>query len=750
MISLGRVILSLGLITAVGLGAAAESAAAENQNQGGDPQGLIQPFNYDGVQLLDGRLKRQFEQVKEFYLALRDNDILKGFRQRVGAPAPGEEIGGAYSSRPLSFGQWLSGFARMYRVTGDTAIRDKAVYLMDEWANTISDDGSFYYSAKGEPSHYIYEKTLGGLVDMVEYVGSEDAIEHLGKITDWAERELDRSQPFAGPAGEWYTLSENLYRAYELTGDRRYYDFAKAWEYTDYWNIFARGETPFQEILKTNPGHESYHGYSHVNTLSSAAMAYRVRGEQHYLDTIVNAYTFLKDTQLYATGGYGPEEQFVVPDGLPETILGFRRGESHGDVKFHFETSCGSWAGFKLARYLQTFTGEAHYGDWIERLIYNGVGAMIPMNEDGMIMYGSKYHLHGAQKSLFTTWFCCQGSLPIAVTDYHNLIYYHDQENLYVNLFVPSRVQWEGPQGKVILLQETDFPEKDTVHLHIQPSVPGRFGVNFRVPLWARDGVDVEVNKTPFQTQAVPGQWARIERPWEPHDVVTLRFDLSTRVEPLPGCESPVAILRGPVVMVAATARDSEGAIPTESGLRFPADWIVSQDYKLTYPLGSSKLLPVNRAKKLHTNQVMRPFYDIKAGEYYRMYFERPRGTRISTKELSFHGDWQSDGTLFVAQKPGSYFEATCRGKTLVWEGLRQADGGMADVRIDGNVVAEVDQYGYTDVHVGRLDQREVPFRWSISDLRGGEQTIRVTVLADKNPTSQGTTINVSGLLVYP
>ena len=238
--------------------------------------------------------------------------------------------------------------------------------------------------------------------------------------------------------------------------------------------------------------------------------------------------------------------------------------------------------------------------------------------------------------------------------------------------------------------------------------------------------------------------------PWELNDVVTLRFDLSPRVEPLPGCTSPVAVLRGPVVMVASTARDSEGSVPTESGLRFPADWIVSQDYKLKYPSGASTIVPVDRAKKIHTNQVMRPFYEIEAGEYYRMHFERPRGTRMPTEELSFHGDWQADRTWFVARQPGSYFEATFRGRTLVWEGLRQFEAGMADVSIDGRPVAQVDQYGYTDVHVGRLDQREVPFRWSISDLGGGEHTMRVTVLSNKNPKSQGTAINVGHLVVYP
>jgi hypothetical protein len=479
-------------------------------------------------------------------------------------------------------------------------------------------------------------------------------------------------------------------------------------------------------------------------------MAYKVTGERHYLDTIVNAYQFLQDTQCFATGGFCPEEQFVVPDGLPETLVGIRRGKSNVDVRFHFETSCGSWAAFKLARYLQSFTGEARYGDWIERLIYNGVGALIPMNDYGMIMYGSKYHLYGAQKSLFTVWFCCQGSLPIVVTDYHNLIYYYDKENLYVNLFVPSKVEWKGPNGMVTMLQETRFPEKDTVHLRVRPKNPGRFGLKFRVPLWAHDGVKVKVNNEIFKTATVPGEWAVIERDWSFDDRATLQFDLSPRIEPLTKYVSPVAVLCGPVVMVRSTARQSEAGIPTEGNLRFPADWLMGEDPKIAYSFSPSMRANVDRRRKLHTNQVLRPFYDIKAGEYYRMYFERAGKTTVSPDELAFHGKWGSEGTARYAKKPGSYFEGKFKGSNLVWEGLRHQDAGIAKVSIDGREMAEVDQYGYTDVYVPRLDQREVPFRWSISNIGGGEHTIKVTILPRKNPSSSGTKINVSRLLVYP
>ena len=733
-------LVSFSLIHAIGM----------PSSDSGKPDGVIQLFNYEGVQLLDGRLKTQFEQVKEFYLSLRANDILIGFRERAGENAHGKELGGAHSNSALGFGQWLGAFARMYKVTGDEVIREKAIYLMDEWGKTIDEDGFFgYQPPPHNPGHYIYEKMVGGLVDIYEYIGNERALDYLGKITGWAEKNLDRSNPYALPT-EWYTLSENLYRAYELTGDKRYSDFAKVWEYTDFWDILARGESVFQDILKTNPRHESYHGYSHVNALSSAAMAYKVSGDDHYLQTIKNAYTFLQSSQCYATGGYGPEEGFIVPNGMPETLVGIRRGESNVNVRFHFETSCGSWAGFKLSRYLMVFTGDAFYGDWIERLVYNGVGAMIPMNDYGMIMYGSKYHLYGAQKSLFTVWFCCQGSLPQTVTDYHNLIYFKDEENLYVNLYIPSKVDWQGPDGLVTLLQETSFPEKEIVNFRIEVQKPSRFGVKFRVPLWADGGVMVKVNNEVFETSTKPGKWAVIARNWSFNDKVTLQFDLSPRIEPLPGYVTPVAVLCGPVVMVRSTARKSENRTPGAGKLRFPSDWLMGEDPLIAYSASKSMRANVDPKRNLHTNQVMRPYYDLKSGEYYRMYFERANKKTVRPEELTFHGNWKTEGNTRYTGESGNSFEGMFEGSVLVWEGLRKNDAGIARVVIDGKEVAEIDQYGYTDVHVGRLDQREVPFRWSISSLEGGEHTIKVTVLSKKNPASKGNKINVSELLVYP
>ena len=92
----------------------------------------LEPFDYEGVRLLDGMQKSQYDRTREYYSKIPNDDILKGFRERAGLPAPGREMGGwAQVDTSGVFGQWLSGMARMYKATGDKEMRDKATLLMN-------------------------------------------------------------------------------------------------------------------------------------------------------------------------------------------------------------------------------------------------------------------------------------------------------------------------------------------------------------------------------------------------------------------------------------------------------------------------------------------------------------------------------------------------------------------------------------------------------------------------------------------
>jgi len=123
-----------------------------------DPRGKrsIESFNYQGVTFQSGRLRDQVNEVRHFYLTIPNDDLLKGFRSRAGLPAPGHDLGGWYSSDTfLVFGQIVSGLSRLYAASGDVACRDKANYLISEWAKCIEPDGYFYASRKPNAPHFL-------------------------------------------------------------------------------------------------------------------------------------------------------------------------------------------------------------------------------------------------------------------------------------------------------------------------------------------------------------------------------------------------------------------------------------------------------------------------------------------------------------------------------------------------------------------------------------------------------------------
>ena len=161
-------------------GSLAESAAqALSPSPSKANCGLID-FDYRGVTLDGGRMRMQLDEVRDDYLRIPNDDLLKGFRQRAGLPAPGNDLGGWYTADVFSvFGQIVSGLARIYAATGDAACRDKADALVAEWAKCIAPDGYFYYSTKPNAPHYVYDKMVGGLVDDYLYCGNKDALGHL-------------------------------------------------------------------------------------------------------------------------------------------------------------------------------------------------------------------------------------------------------------------------------------------------------------------------------------------------------------------------------------------------------------------------------------------------------------------------------------------------------------------------------------------------------------------------------------------
>jgi DUF1680 family protein len=514
-------------------------------------------FGYANVQLLDGPFRTQFDQNHQLFLNLNEDGLLKPFRKRQGMPAPGPDMGGWYDDADdfnekdnfhafiagHSFGQYLSGLARASAVTGSKPTQEKVHRLVRAFGETVEPTGKFYvdYRLPG----YTFDKTCCGLIDAHEFASDPHALEVLKRATEAVlphlpEKALSRAEQEARPhksiAYTWdetYTLPENFFLAYQRSGDKHYKELGERFIYHEYYDALAENHNAL-------PGK---HAYSHVNTFSSAMQAYLVLGDEKYLRAASNGLRMVQE-QSYATGGWGPDEAFVVPG---KGLL----AESLGKTRSSFETPCGAYGQFKITRYLLRVTRDSRYGDSMEQVLYNTVAGAKPILPEGTSFYYSDYNSDAARKVYYKDkWPCCSGTFPQLAADYGISSYYQSKEGLYVNLFLPSRVSWIQSGTQCALTQKTSYPTSNTTQLELEMARPEKFSVYLRVPAWADTKTRISVNGKRAEGDVVAGKFFELSRTWKTGDRVELEIGMPLSLEPVdPENPQIVALRRGPLAL---------------------------------------------------------------------------------------------------------------------------------------------------------------------------------------------------------
>jgi DUF1680 family protein len=514
-------------------------------------------FDYGDVKLTSDAHEKQLKETHLLLMNLSEDSMLKPLRQMSGLPAPGEDLGGWYHYNPdyvwgrdrdgfapgCAFGQWVSALARAYAIRKDNATREKVLRLNRLYAQTISGD---YYEVNRFPT-YCYDKFVCGLIDSHKYVGDPDAIAILEHTTDTAlphfpPHAVEHDTPWRPNKDkiwtwdESYTISENLFLAYQRGAGERYRELGRQYLLDSYYEPLAEG----RDVLAGR------HAYSHVNSLSSAMQAYLTLGSEKHLRAAQNGFDMLLN-QSFVTGGWGPYETLCKP-GAAELY------DSLADCHASFETPCGAYAHFKVTRYLLRVTRESRYGDSMERVMYNTVLGAKPLMADGRTFYYSDYSFKG--RKIYKEdqhWACCSGTLPQVAADYRINTYFRDPQGVWVNLYIPSTLQWQQNGADVRLTQESQYPFESLIKFKIETSRAGGFTLNLRIPAWA-SGAAISVNGNRLHRETVPGTFAAIRREWKNGDVVELDLPMTSRLEPI-NQQHPetVALCFGPLVLFALT-----------------------------------------------------------------------------------------------------------------------------------------------------------------------------------------------------
>lgn len=524
-------------------------------------------FPLEDVRLLDGPFKHAMTRNAEYLLRLEPDRLLSGFRKEAGLEPKAKAYGGWESMTIAghSLGHYLSACALMFASTGDVRFRDRVNYILSELEASQRANGNGYVGAipngkkvfseisRGDirvkpfdlngawVPWYTTHKLFAGLLDVHRHFENAKALNIAVKLADWTGATLanineDQFQKMLDC--EHGGMNEVLAELYARTGNEEYLQLSRRFHHRRVLDPLAQREDRLQGL----------HANTQIPKLIGLARRYELTSDtadrtaaEFFWSRVVNHHT-------YVNGGNSDGEHFGPPDKLNN-----RLSENTSET-------CNTYNMLKLTRHLFEWHASAEYADYYERALYNHILAS-QNPDDGMVCYyvPLKANSEKVYSKPFESFWCCVGSGMENHAKYGEAIYFHNDDGLWVNLFIPSELKWRA-KG-LTLRQETRYPESETVNFTVKAEKPVGFSLRLRYPKWAQS-VAVTVNDEPQEVMPKRAGFIEIFRKWKNGDRVELKIPMSLRLEAMPDNPQRVAVFYGPTLLAGELApADQPGSV---------------------------------------------------------------------------------------------------------------------------------------------------------------------------------------------
>ncbi len=591
-------------------------------------------FRLEDVRLLDGPFKQAMELDRQYLLLLDVDRLLHNFRINAGISSTAEPLGGweepKCELRGHSVGHYMTACALMYASTGDERLKEKGNAVVAGLAECQAKLGTGYLSAYPESfidrvearqrvwaPYYTLHKIYAGLLDMYVYCDNQQALEVCKKFADWV---IDRNARLSDEQmqkmldTEHGGMNEVLANLYGLTGEDKYLKIAQRFNH-----MAVLGPASKQEDRLTG-----LHANTQIPKFIGTARQYELTGQ----DWLKTASIFFWDTVVkersYVIGGHSDGERFSPKERLSEA-LGPNTTET-----------CNTYNMLKLTRHLFCWDPQAEYADYYERALYNHILAS-QNPKDGMMCYYVPLR-SGSHKSYSTphnAFWCCTGTGIENHAKYGDSIYFHNDTNLWVNLFIASELNFKAKGLK--LRQETKFPDEASSKLVFTCEKPVELILNLRHPYWAANGIEIRINGDMQNIDSKPGTWVTLSRTWKSGDMVEITMPFSLRTEGFKDNPNRFALLNGPLVLCAEV--DTSKPMPA----------IVAEEAKLLASLkpvagkpntffGSSDVFRIP-GDQSDSGVTLEPFYKMHDNRRYVVYWDRFTSAQWREKEAEYQAE---------------------------------------------------------------------------------------------------------------
>jgi len=354
-------------------------------------------------------------------------------------------------------------------------MREKADTIVQALAEVQRSIGTGYLSAYGEglidrniagksvwAPFYTLHKILQGLIDQYTMCDNQTALEVARRMGDWAYNKLS---PLSDETrrrmirNEFGGFNEAMYNLYEITKDEKHLWVARFFYHDEKIDPLKKGDKQL--------------GTHHANTLIPKALGeyrnYELFGNKDSRAAAELLFQTLTTDHAFVTGEVSDKEHLFDPKTQSKHLTGYN-GES-----------CCTYNLLKLASRIFTYDPRASIFDYYERALYNHIlGQQDPASS--MVCYfmplqTGAYKLYSTRDSSF---WCCVGTAFESHAKYAAHVYHHAGDTLYVNLFIPTQLNWEG----TIIRQTGHFPQENKTTITISGKKRNIL-LRIRHPQWA-------------------------------------------------------------------------------------------------------------------------------------------------------------------------------------------------------------------------------------------------------------------------
>jgi DUF1680 family protein len=519
-------------------------------------------YPLDAVRLLEGPFADAVAANRQYLLALDPDRLLAPFLREAGLE-PRARPYGNWESTGLdghTAGHYLSALSGMIAADADTAdgeLRRRLRHCLAELARCQAAGGDGYIGgvpngrklwedvAAGRiQAHnfglngrwvpwYNVHKTFAGLRDAALLAGEPQARELLVRLGDWCVKLLEPltdEQVQDMLRAEHGGMNEVLADLYAMTGEARYLAAARRLNHRAVLDPLIRREDRLTG-LHANTQIPKVNGLARIAQLTGDEAARG--GAEFFWDNVVTR-------RSVAFGGNSVAEHFNDP-------RDFRRMLEHREGP----ETCNTHNLLRLTTHLFVQQPAARLADFYERALFNHILSSLHPREPGFVYFTpirpAHYRVYSRPDQCF---WCCVGTGIENPGLYGAFIYAAAPDGLFVNLFLPSTLA-DARLG-LKLRQETTFPDAPRTRLRFDLEQPRTFTVHLRHPGWVADGaLAARLNGEPLPLASQPARYAVLRREWRAGDVLEIELPMRTTVERLPDGSDWVALLHGPVVLVA-------------------------------------------------------------------------------------------------------------------------------------------------------------------------------------------------------